>query len=158
MFRPMGILMFLGLVLISSPLVGQEKSKVCQVTVNSPKPGDQVGKSGRARGTATIPPNSHLWVLAHVKYLGGKWWPQGDESAWIDPETKEWVVPVGYGTNDDIGEDFEVATAVVDAGTDQRLRNWFADSKAKNSYDPIPFPNTIDGCPPIKVVVHKISH
>ncbi|HEY6764292.1 MAG TPA: hypothetical protein VI386_05930 [Candidatus Sulfotelmatobacter sp.] len=56
--------------------VGRVSIPSCEIAITSPKPGTDVGVSGTVKGTARIPSNSHLWILAHKKTLNG-WWPQG---------------------------------------------------------------------------------
>jgi hypothetical protein len=127
------------------------------VNVSTPLPGDNVGRDGKVRGTAKIPAGTYLWVLSHIKDLTEEWWPQAGRPASIDPQTGEWVIIVGYGRAEDVKQDFEVAVVVVNDGTNSILRDWFKDAKAKD-YPPIGFPTSIDGCTPIRVVVHKTSH
>jgi hypothetical protein len=91
-----------------------------------------------------------------VKDLRG-WWPQGDGPAEIR-EDGTWALVVGYGQAQDVGEDFEVAAAVVDENTNRALLEWYARSRAANAYPSIPFPDTIDRCPPLRITVKKISH
>ena len=143
--------------LFALPLAAQKPPTTCEVTVSTPQPGDKVGREGRVRGTARIPSGTYLWVLSHMKDLTEEWWPQGGRPASIDSQTGEWVIITAYGRTEDVKQDFEVALVVVDANTNSRLRDWFKDAKAKD-YPGIEFPTPIDGCPPIKVVVHKTSH
>ena len=143
--------------LVGLPLAAQNPPGTCEVKVSTPKPGDRVGHDGRVRGTAKIPSGTYLWVLSHLKDLTEEWWPQGGHPASIDPKTGEWVIIAGYGRAEDVKENFEVAVIVVDANTNSRLRDWFKDAKAKD-YPPIDFPTSIDGCPPLKVIVNKTSH
>ena len=143
--------------LTRSPAIAQQASSTCDVKVSTPHPGDNVGHDGRVWGTAKIPADSYLWVLSHMKDLTEEWWPQGGRPAAIDPQTGEWVIIAGYGRAEDVKQDFEVAVVVVNANTNSILREWFNDAKAKD-YPSIDFPTPIDGCLPIKVVVHKTSH
>jgi hypothetical protein len=50
-----------------------------------------------------------------------------------------------------------VAVAVVDANTNNQLREWFKTAKQKD-YPPVDFPTTIDNCPVTKITVTKTSH
>lgn len=129
----------------------------CTVEITTPKPGDQVGRSGKVRGTARIPSGTHLWVLAHMKDLVLEWWPQGGRPAVVEGEG-EWVIIAGYGVPDDVGELFEVAAVVVDANTNQRLMGWVKAGQDSGQYPPIQLPTPVDGCVPVKVVVEKVSH
>jgi hypothetical protein len=137
--------------------LAQAPAPGCQVKVVTPQAGDKVGAEGRVRGTAKIPNGTYLWVLDHMKDLTEEWWPQGGRPASINSQTGEWVIIAAYGRARDVKEDFEVAAVVVDGNTNTTLRDWFKDAKAKD-YPPIEFPNSIDGCPPIKITVRKTSH
>lgn len=142
--------------LLGSGSIAQAQPGTCDVKINTPRPGDGVGSEGRVRGTATVPPGTFLWVLAHMKDLVAEWWPQGGRAAVIEGD-KTWVIVVGYGQPRDIGEDFEVAAVVVDANTNKDLQIWFAEAKKTKSYEPIPFPSSVGGCVPVKVTVKKKS-
>jgi hypothetical protein len=144
-------------VLFVLPAAAQNAPATCEVKVSTPQPGDKVGRDGRVRGTAKIPTGTYLWVLSHMKDLTEEWWPQGGRPASINPQSGEWVIIAAYGRAEDVKEDFEVAVVVVDSNTNSRLRDWFKDAKAKD-YPAMDFPTPIDGCLPIKVVVHKTSH
>lgn len=135
----------------------QEASSGCTVEITTPKPGDQVGRSGKVRGTAGIPSGTHLWVLAHMKDLVLEWWPQGGRPAVIE-NGGEWVIIAGYGVADDVGELFEIAAVVVDANTNRRLLDWVKTGNETGQYPPIPLPTPVDACVPVKVVVEKVSH
>ncbi len=152
---PQILLLLFGLVPL--PLAAQKPSATCEVKLSTPQPGDNVGRDARVRGTAKIPTGTYLWVLDHMKDLTEEWWPQGGRPASIDPQNGEWVIVAAYGRAEDVKQDFEVAVVVVGANTNSLLRDWFKDAKAKD-YPPIDFPTPIDGCPPIRVVVHKTSH
>lgn len=142
---------------VEAPPAGAQEPGACKVEITTPKPGDQVGESGKVRGTARIPDGTHLWVLAHMKDLVAEWWPQGGRAAVVEPNG-EWVIVTGYGLARDIGEAFEVAAVVVDANTHHRLLNWVNRAKETGDYPPIEFPTPLDECVPVKVVVEKVSH
>ena len=151
-----GLFVGLALVLGGSATRAEAQSE-CKITISSPLPGDKVGKQGRVRGTAELLPGAHLWVVAHMKDLTAEWWPQGGRPAVIGDDGS-WVIVVGYGTPDDTGEDFEVAAVAVTADTDRKLREWFKKANEKGEYPPIEFPDTFEGCVPVKVTVKKTSH
>ena len=138
----------------ASTALAQQAAK-CEVKITTPQPGDRVGKEGRVRGTATIPTGTYLWVLAHMKDLVAEWWPQGGRPAVI--KNGEWVIITAYGRADDIKQQFEVAAVVVDANTNTRLLDWFKTVREKD-YPPIEFPDSVEGCVPIKITVTKTSH
>jgi hypothetical protein len=128
----------------------------CEVQVTTPKPGDKVGKEGWVRGTATLPPGTFLWVLDHMKDLDAEWWPQGGRPAVVKSD-RRWAIRAGYGRQQDIGEDFEIAAIVVDQNTNNNLLNWFKTAKAQD-YPPLTFPSVVDGCKPFTITVNKTSH
>src|SRR5271157_6076015 len=63
----------MGLILSTTQSMGQspkgepqkEGSLVCNIVIIDPAPGTPVGGGGTVSGTAKIPTNSHLWILAH---------------------------------------------------------------------------------------------
>jgi len=152
------VMVWVGLVLSGPNVIAQTRAKTCEVKITTPSPGDKVGREGRVRGTAKIPDGTFLWVFAHMKDLAAEWWPQGGRAAIINKEDGSWVIIVGYGQQQDVKEDFEVAAAVVDGNTNAQLRQWYLQAQKTGSYPPIEFPSVVDGCPPVKVAVVKTSH
>jgi hypothetical protein len=144
------------LLFAGAPLAVAQNAAKCEIKITTPQPGDKVGKDGRVRGTAKIPNGTYLWVFTHMKDLAAEWWPQGGRAALIDPDGG-WVIIAGFGRADDVGQQFEVAAAVVDANTNTRLRDWFKTAKERD-YPSIEFPGTVEGCVPVKVTVNKTSH
>ena len=143
---------------LGSPAVeAQGRATTCELEITTPSPGDKVDRRGRVQGRAKIPAGSYLWVLAHVKYLREDWWPQGGRAAAIDANGT-WEIMAFYGEPQDIGEDFEIALAVVNEPMNTQLRQWAQKGKQTGKYPPIEFPNTIDGCPPVKITVSKSGH
>jgi hypothetical protein len=134
----------------------EQASVPCAVTITAPKPGDQVTGEGEVRGIARVPNGTYLWVLAHPKAYAAEWWPQGGRPALIEPEGG-WVIVTAYGRPRDVGKPFEVAVAVVDAGTNSTLLDWVKTAKERE-YPPIAFPPTAEGCVPVKVTVTKTAH
>lgn len=147
----------LAAVFVIASSVAAHAADPCAIEITTPQPGDKVGKNGWVRGTATIPNGTHLWILAHLKDLVAEWWPQGGHAAVIAPEDAKWVIRAGYGVEDDVDQQFEVAAVVVDQNTNTRLRDWFKTAKTEG-YPPIEFPDSVEGCVPVKVVVNKTSH
>ncbi len=145
-----------ALSLLSVAAAADEKPKGCSVRIITPQRGDKVGKEGKVTGFAKLPPGSFLWVLSHRKDLAAEWWPQMGRPAVIQ-EDDSWVIITGYGRQEDIKEDFEVAVVVVDANTNNQLRDWFKTAKQKD-FPPVDFPTTIDDCPAAKITVTKTSH
>jgi hypothetical protein len=142
----------------AAPAAGaQEEEAACTVEITTPKPGDQVGRSGKVRGKARIPSGTHLWVMAHMKDLVLEWWPQGGRPAVVE-DGGEWVIIAGYGAPEDVGELFEVSAVVVDANTNRRLLDWVKTAQQTGEYPPIPLPTPVDACVPVKVVIEKVSH
>lgn len=124
----------------------------CSIEIRSPRQGDQIGRQGMVRGKAAIPEDAYLWVLVHIIGLRG-WWPQGGGSAELIDD--EWEVLAFYGQARDVGNDFDIAVAVVDTDTNSRLEKWVENG---NPWPPIPFPNTVSGCAPVRFRVVKTSH
>jgi len=103
------------------------------------------------KGTAMIPAEGFLWVLAKKKGMGSQWWPQAGGP--VEIESGHWEAVVYFGRPDDVGSTFEIATVVVNRQTNEDLVKWFATAKALD-YPPIPFPNNV-GCPIETVKVEK---
>jgi len=142
---------------VSPAVDAQGKATTCELAITTPSPGDKVDSQGKVQGRAKIPARSYLWVLAHVKYLREDWWPQGRRAAAID-ENGTWEIMAFYGGPQDIGEDFEIALAVVNEPVNTQLRQRAQRGEQTTKYPPIEFPNTIDGCPPVKITVSKSGH
>jgi hypothetical protein len=86
----------------------------CPVDILSPRAGVIVADNGTVEGSAVLPANSYLWVLARRKDFDG-WWPQGGGAVRLDQG--RWSVPVRYGEPHDVGYDFEIAAVVVGPAT-----------------------------------------
>lgn len=151
MFRASATLAWLILILAFPLSTAQvAEAQQCKVEMISPKAGDKVKGDGLVKGTASIPANAFLWVLAHREGLQG-WWPQGGGPARVI--NGEWKVLVVYGKSGELGT-FEVAVVVVDARTNEDLKKWVHEAP-HTGYSPTEFPNTIEGCPIRLVVVEK---
>jgi hypothetical protein len=124
----------------------------CAVDITAPKPGGKVRGDALVSGTAKIPADTYLWILAHKKGLRG-WWPQGGGEA--DVKEGKWEVLVVFGKPGEIGT-FEIAAVVVDKQTNEDLKRWVEDAPRK-SYPPINFPNPVEGCSVKTVPVDKVG-
>jgi hypothetical protein len=98
----------------------QHRTESCRVEFTDPKSGDSVPNEGDVKGTATIPPGTHLWIFAHRRGLA-LWWPQGGGPAQIDKQ--EWMVFVTYGQDRDRGSQFEVAAVVLEEKDHEDMLN-----------------------------------
>ena len=122
----------------------------CSVSITEPRPGTPVDERGIVAGSATIPANGHLWILARKKTING-WWPQGSGET---PVTGgKWQVEVAYGVDTDKGP-FEVAAAVFGEDANTALDKW-VQTAPERKYPPIKFPPTVEGCPIAKLEVVK---
>ena len=132
---------------------GQTKPSTsnCMVEIVAPHPGDHVSETGQVSGTATIPSEDYLWVLAHKAGLNG-WWPQGGGSR--DISEGKWQATVFYGQPRDVGSNFEIVAVVVDDNNNTKLQQWVKDAP-NSGYPPTEFPNTVTGCSTPKVIVAK---
>lgn len=124
----------------------------CSVVVRAPRAGDRVGDEGEVTGTATLPGNGNLWVLARRRGLAG-WWPQGGGPA--QPDQGEWTVLVKYGRPGELGR-FDVAVVVVGDEADANLKKWVQEAPERG-YPPTEFPSSIGTCPIQRFVVEKVS-
>lgn len=92
-------------------------------------------------GTATIPANGHVWILAHLEGFDG-WYPQGNGVRIIT--NSNWVCTVYLGVPGETGF-YEIAIAVVNDDLNQALNNWVKTARERG-YPPIPFPDVINNC------------
>ena len=107
------------------------------VEITAPPRGARVTDTGLVEGSATIPADSYLWVLARRKDFKG-WWPQGMGAALV--EGNRWRVPVAYGEPQDRGSDFELAALVVRRATHELWTDWAARVKETGSFPPVQLP------------------
>jgi len=132
--------------------LAQRQSRECSVTVEMPQNRARVTEpAGDVAGTATLPPEGHLWVLARRQGLA-EWWPQGGGPAPVDEG--RWTVYATYGSSGELGN-FEIAVVVVGTQADQSLRAWV--QNARPPYPPTQFPNTLPQCPVRMLVIQKVS-
>lgn len=125
----------------------------CNIAITSPKDGELVGLDGDVLGTATIPPDKFLWVLAHRKGLVG-WWPQGGGSSSI--AQGRWHTAVAFGAPSDNGRDFEIAAVAVDGETNTRLNAWVERTNVTFTYPPTAFPPTSSNCAIAQITVTRM--
>jgi len=127
----------------------------CNVRITRPAEGSNVAGTALISGTATLPANSHLWILAHQVGING-YWPQGNGQAQVNQNT--WDVLVYFGTPGNFGT-FEVLAVVVDDQTHRNLQSWV--QTAPNTtppYQPIALPTVIDGCTIARLRVEKTNN
>ena len=105
-------------------------------------------------GTATIPSGTYLWVLARRVDFDKFWWPQGEGK--INSTTEEWNVSVNFGTQDDIGWDFDIAAIVVIEFNHAILKNYRINAMKTGNWHPIEMPETLSA--PKLRKVRKVSH
>lgn len=129
-------------------------SAECAIEIKAPAKGDGVGKEVMVSGTAGLPPEAHLWVLAGIQGLK-QWWPQGGGDAII--EDGQWSVLAFIGQQQDVNRTFRISAIAVNEETHIELKKWVEEAP-KRDYAPITFPNTFPGCPPVQVTVTKVSH
>ena len=126
----------------------------CVVKITSHKEGDKVGASAPVRGTATIPLDGYLWIVARKSSMNNQWWPQAGGAIKPDDTTGEWEAEVFFGQPRDVESNFDVVAVVVNLQTNKDLAKW-ASTAEQNGYPPVRFPNAISGCPIVQVRVMK---
>lgn len=146
---PLKRLAFVGIVSLAS--LQTASATTCSVAILDPAPGSLVGQRAIVKGTATLPPGSHLWLFARREGLS-VWWPQGGGPAEVND--REFSVLSYFGIEADKGPAFEVRAAIVDGRTSQAIAARLADATSDKS---MVFPDTIDGCPVAKLRVQKDS-
>ena len=136
-----------------STIAQKPETQGCMVTITSPRSGQTVTEDAQVEGTASTPAGSFLWLFAHRKGLQ-LWWPQGGGPAPLSP-TGKWQTVVTFGTDRDTGREFEIATAVVDANTNEQLRSWVKRAEDSGRYPGIQFPSVAGGCRIASITVTK---
>ena len=107
------------------------------VEILAPQRGGTVTDVGLAEGSAIVPDDSFLWVLAHRKDFNG-WWPQGMGAVPVD--RNRWSVSVTYGGPQDKGRDFELAALVVPQPTHELWTDWAARVRETGLFPPVQLP------------------
>jgi hypothetical protein len=137
--------------LIGAPQAwGQEQS--CTVRIVAPSAEDKVAESDQVKGTGATPADTYLWVFVHRKGLA-LWWPQGGGPAIITKGA--WEATATFGQERDNGRQFEIAVAVVDRSTNEKLLNWVKKAEETGQYPGINFPSTVEGCQLQRLTVTK---
>jgi hypothetical protein len=145
--RPFILLVALLATAVPGRAQPQHQPDPCSVSVQITR---RVGGGGLVTGTATLPPDGFLWVLARPQGFAG-WWPQGGGPASI--QGGRWAVYVTYGISGQLGA-FDVAVVVVGPQGNQELREWV--QAARPPYPPIEFPPTLPQCPVRTFGVQKV--
>lgn len=116
--------------------------------------GTEVRRTYIVKGNASIPSGTHLWVLSRREDFEGIWWPQGEGR--VDPKSGEWKVSVTFGTQDDVGWNFNIATIVVSEQNHIILRDYRTNAMKTNDWRPIELPQVLT--PPVLQKVKKVGH
>jgi len=116
--------------------------------------GTEVRKSFIVKGSASIPSGTHLWVLTRREDFEGLWWPQGEGK--VDPTSGEWKVSATFGTQDDVGWNFEITVILVDDQSHIILRNYRNTAMKTGDWRPIELPKV--AAPPVLRTVKKVGH
>jgi hypothetical protein len=127
----------------------------CQIQITNPSQGAKVGKKVLVEGTARMPPGATLVGFVEIDGIWG-YWIQGPARV---HEDGSWRVLSHIGGPDDIGSNFTVHIAAVDAQNAQVLRNLLREQTARHNWEPIEtFPNVIPGCAIRELRLIKTSH
>jgi len=108
------------------------------VEILAPQSGVLVADVGMVEGSAVMPSDSFLWVLARRKDFEG-WWPQGAGAVPVD--RNRWRVSVTYGGPQDAGWDFELAALIVRQSTHDLWTDWVAQVKETRLFPPVQLPS-----------------
>ena len=111
-------------------------SKVA-VQILVPQSGATVNDIGQVEGTAALPPDSFLWVLARRKDFNGCW-PRGTGAVSVDQN--RWRVSVTYGGPQDKGADYELAALVVRQSTHALWSDWVTRVRETGLFPPVQLP------------------
>jgi hypothetical protein len=132
---------------------GQDRE--CDVKITDPdRDSREVGWKALVKGTASVPPGNHLWVLVRVTPgFEEVWWPQ-DEGI-VYQRSRQWQVYVTFGDRRDIGRDFEIAAIVVSEKEHAVLEDWKRNAARTLECRPMEMPPTT--CAPAIRRVRKVS-
>lgn len=108
------------------------------VEILAPPSGVLVADAGTVEGSARMPSDSYLWVLARRKDFDG-WWPQGAGA--VPVEGNQWSVSVTFGGPEDEGWDFEIAALLVRQSTHELWTDWVARVKETGLFPPVQLPS-----------------
>lgn len=150
------ILSLLVLLMAWVPSPARSGAGDCLIQVDEPRSGQEVGKGVTVEGTATLPPDYHLWVFARrASYRDFQvWWPQGE--GLLDPETGKWKVSAAIGKPQDIGSDFDIAVAIFGREHHLQVRKHY--KKVLTSESPPAREMPTPACSPVVLVVKKTRH
>ena len=158
MFKTVGIVSVIGLLVASNYAVGQKQGEqhraesICSSNFDQPKQGENVGADGSVSGRATLPPGTFAWILARKGDING-FWPQANGALEIDRDGS-FSAFVTYGKDGDKGP-FEIAIAIVDDDVNKALNRWVDRANETGKYPPMRFPNVHQGCRVTRVIVNK---
>lgn len=137
MIKKQVLAIFLLLVFGSSQLVWGQEVVRNNVTITSPKEGNNVGNRIVVKGTYEIHDGSQIWVLAHLKLLANQWWPQPKP---IVDGNGNWQALAYIGAPQDIGFDFEIVAATFDDEAQAEILRYHDHGNKTGQWLPISFP------------------
>lgn len=123
----------------------------CRIKIKTPVSGNTVQAQGLVTGTAHIPKNTYLWVVAHHRGFYG-WWPQGNGPVKIN--NHKWETLVHYGLEKELGK-YEILAVVVDEKSNAAFEQWVREAPNKK-YPPMMLPETVATCPIKRRIVEKV--
>jgi Methyltransferase domain len=110
------------------------------VEILAPQSGATVADVGLVEGSAVMPSDSFLWILARRKDVNG-WWPQGMGAVPVDGN--RWRVSVTYGGPEHKGCFFEIAALLVGQSTHEMWTDWVARVKETGLFPPVQLPSAV---------------
>jgi len=157
------VITVLAVVLLTGwPRPASAQTSACQVTIKAPTGEEPVGAQGDVTGTAQIPPNAYVWLLARRDDQPRNFiWPQqGIAAADLVQQSggpPKFELSVHYGEPPDTNKNFRVIAIVVDADQHHKLERWLEEAPAKGYRPWIGLPRSVEGCTPAQVVVKKVE-
>ncbi len=139
------------------------QAPACQVTIKAPTGEEPVGAQGDVTGTAQIPRNAYVWLLARRDDQPKNFlWPQqgiaATDLAQQSAGPPKFEASVHYGELPDTNKNFRVIVVVVDADQSHKLEKWREEAPTKGYRPWIGLPRSVEGCTPAEVVVKKVDH
>ena len=131
---------------------GYAQAQECSVAVVSPSPNGKVAEADTVTGPAALPADTYLWVFTHRKGVA-MWWPQGGTPATVSEGS--FTAPAYFGTAAENGMAFEIAVAVVDKQTNEKLLQYSRKAASSGQYPGMDFPATVRSCKVERMMVTK---
>lgn len=115
-----------------------------QLKIQEPTAKSEHAREVDVKGSVS-PPTSFVWILARRKDFAPLWWPQRE--AEVDRLSGDWRSSAVLGGPQDVGHDFDIGVAVMDADGHAKLKKYWLNAMQTGAWSPIEIPT------PLKITV-----